>query len=63
LKLGFNKGAELPDPDQLLEGTGKISRYVQIKSVDQLNVPALKNLLFSAMEAYDLRKNKTKTKK
>ncbi len=35
LKLGFYKGADLPDPDNLLEGTGKISRYVNIKSVDK----------------------------
>ncbi len=28
LKLGFNRGVDLPDPDNLLKGTGKISRYV-----------------------------------
>src|SRR5689334_14019930 len=36
LKLGFNRGTELPDPDHLLEGTGKISRYVVIKSDEQI---------------------------
>ncbi|KAA5537184.1 DUF1801 domain-containing protein [Taibaiella lutea] len=30
LKLGFNRGTELPDPNNLLEGNGKISRYVVI---------------------------------
>ena len=27
LKLGFNAGVSLPDPEGWLEGTGKISRY------------------------------------
>jgi hypothetical protein len=62
LKLGFNKGPELPDPTQLLEGTGKISRYVQIKSKDQLHAPALKNLLVNALAAYHLRKEKKASK-
>jgi hypothetical protein len=35
LKLGFNRGVDLPDPDNLLEGTGKISRFVNIKSDKQ----------------------------
>src|SRR4051812_31309805 len=30
LKLGFNQGSKLPDPTGLLQGTGKISRYVEI---------------------------------
>lgn len=30
LKLGFNRGVDLPDPKHLLIGTGKISRYVEI---------------------------------
>ena len=52
LKLGFNRGSELPDPDKLLEGTGKISRYVQIKSGKQINSASLKKLLISALTAY-----------
>ncbi len=52
LKLGFNKGLDLPDPDTLLEGTGKISRYVEIKSDKQINSPALKKLLAVALKAY-----------
>src|SRR5436309_9812630 len=49
LKLGFNRGAELPDPDNLLEGGGKISRYVVIKSDEQIKSKALKKLLQSAL--------------
>lgn len=55
LKLGFYKGVDLPDPHQLLEGTGKISRYIEIKTKEQIQSPALKALLESALEAYKKR--------
>jgi hypothetical protein len=45
LKLGFNRGVDLPDPDNLLKGTGKISRYVEIKSEEQIKSLSLKNCL------------------
>ncbi len=52
LKLGFYKGVDLPDPHHLLEGTGKISRYVEIKNEEQIQSDALKVLLENALEAY-----------
>ena len=52
LKLGFNRGIDLPDPYKLLKGTGKISRYVEIKSGEQIVSAPLKQLLESALEAY-----------
>jgi len=55
IKLGFYKGNELPDPDSILEGTGKITRYVQIKDEKQIVSPAIQNLLKSAMTAYKQR--------
>ncbi len=55
LKLCFYKGKELPDPNKLFEGTGKISRYVVIESSAQINSPALNKLLSSALAAYRLR--------
>ena len=39
--LGFNYGAELPDPKGLLEGTGKLFRHHKIKSVEELSNPDL----------------------
>ena len=42
IKLGFYKGNELPDPSGLLKGTGKISRYVEIKSEKEIKSAALK---------------------
>jgi len=55
LKLGFNRGVDLPDPEKLLEGTGKISRYVAIRSEQQIRSPAIKKLLASALSAYKQR--------
>jgi hypothetical protein len=34
--LAFMRGARLPDPDKILEGTGKSVRHVKIRSRDQL---------------------------
>jgi len=59
LKLGFYKGTELPDPDHLLEGKGKISRYVDIKSTEQIKSSSLRNLIKRALAAYRQRINLT----
>ena len=55
LKLGFSYGVDLPDPEKLLEGTGKISQYIEIKSDKQIKSAALKKLLLSSLEAYKKR--------
>jgi hypothetical protein len=55
LKLGFNRGVELPDPEKLLKGTGKISRYIEIKTEQQINSTSLKQLLVEALKAYEQR--------
>lgn len=52
VKLGFNRGNELPDPNNLLEGNGKISRYIIIKSEEQINSAEIKLLLANALIAY-----------
>ena len=55
LKLGFYRGVDLPDPDNLLVGTGKISRYVEISSESQIRSAALKNLIKNSLAAYHKR--------
>ncbi len=45
VNLGFNYGAELPDPEQVLEGSGKRFRHVKIKAPEDLANPALRRLL------------------
>ncbi len=57
IKLGFYKGAELPDPDGLLEGTGKVHRYVILRTQEDLHRPALRSLLNLAAEACRARLN------
>lgn len=54
VKVGFYKGAELPDPKGLLTGTGKVHRYVAIPSRRHLNADFLK-LLHQAFIAYQKR--------
>jgi hypothetical protein len=52
LKLGFNKGSTLPDPSGILKGSGKISRYVIIKTEADIHYPAIEDLLLVALNAY-----------
>ena len=48
INLGFMYGAELPDPEKLLEGSGKLLRHVRIAALEQLSNPALRQLLITA---------------
>lgn len=51
--LGFEHGISLPDPDGLLEGTGKQVRYVVIRSAKDLRVAPLKKLIqLAALRAF-----------
>jgi hypothetical protein len=45
INLGFYYGAELPDPQDLLNGTGKRLRHVKLHDIGALKNPALKSLL------------------
>ena len=55
VKLGFNRGAELPDPERLLTGNGKVHRLVEIRSRADLDHPALEILLQEALLAWKVR--------
>lgn len=52
VKLGLNRGAELHDPKKLLTGSGKVHRYVEIKTIDEVKNPAVKDLINEALKAY-----------
>jgi hypothetical protein len=58
IKLGFNRGSELPDPQKLLTGSGKVHKYVEIKSSADINSEALSQLLEEAMKAFYVRVGK-----
>jgi len=50
LNLNFNRGAELPDPAALLEGTGKKERFVRLESEEDLGRESLAALVRAAAE-------------
>ncbi|MGH8934158.1 MAG: DUF1801 domain-containing protein [Egibacteraceae bacterium] len=49
VRLGFARGAELPDPAGVLEGVGKLHRHVKIRDGEALEVPALRDLMTAAV--------------
>ena len=51
--LGFYKGASLPDPEGLLEGTGKGLRHVRIRSASDIRENALRGLVEEAYRLND----------
>ena len=48
VNIGFFRGAELPDPHALLEGTGKYMRHVKLRPGEDANAAALVDLIASA---------------
>lgn len=48
VNLGFYYGAELPDPQKLLRGTGKLLRHVKIREPKAIRSRALRCLLLVA---------------
>src|SRR5262245_43525042 len=48
VKLGLAWGATLPDPRKLLEGTGKVHRYVALREPDDLKQAGISTLLKGA---------------
>lgn len=48
VNLGFMYGADLPDPEGLLEGTGQVMRHIKIRSLTDVNKPAIKQLVTDA---------------
>ena len=48
--LGLWQGALLPNPDGLIEGTGKRMRHVKVRSLEDLGAPALGRIIRQAVE-------------
>jgi hypothetical protein len=48
VSIGFNYGAELPDPTGLLEGTGLLFRHVKLSTDADVKRPALRELILAA---------------
>ncbi len=48
VNVGFFRGAELPDPNGLLEGTGKFMRHVKLRPEGEVDASALVKLVSAA---------------
>ena len=48
VNVGFFRGAELDDPDELLTGPGKYMRHVKLRPNSEINAAALAELIHSA---------------
>src|SRR3954453_4094435 len=44
VNVGFFRGAEIDDPERLLEGTGKFMRHVKLRPESEIDPWALENL-------------------
>jgi len=55
VKLGLVRGAELSDPNGLLEGSGKVHRYIQLRTASDLDRAAVKQLVKAAHTAWKQR--------
>jgi len=48
VNIGFFQGAELPDRDGLLEGTGKFMRHLKLRPEVEVDAAALSSLIVAA---------------
>jgi hypothetical protein len=51
INLGLANGASLPDPEGLLEGTGKGIRHIKLTSAEAATAPAVRELVAGALKA------------
>src|SRR3972149_1663032 len=51
INLGFPRGVDLPDPEGLLEGTGKRARHVKIRDAEQIESPEIAALIQASADA------------
>ncbi len=49
VNLGFNRGAQLPDPDSILQGSGKLIRHIRIRNHEDLDRPLVRRFLRAAI--------------
>ena len=49
VKLGFFQGARLPDPDGLIEGTGRAMRHIKVQDLESRREVGIRALLRAAV--------------
>ncbi len=52
INLGFYYGANLSDPNNLMDGPGKLLRHIKISTLTQLEDPALLQLITAASKHF-----------
>jgi hypothetical protein len=50
INLNFMVGDRLPDPEKLLQGSGKLNRHLRLEGPETLDKPAVKALIKAAIE-------------
>lgn len=50
VNLGFNRGAQLSDPNKVLQGKGKAIRHITIRNQSELSRPFVRRYLQAAIE-------------
>jgi hypothetical protein len=58
VNVGFFRGAELEDPDEILEGTGKFMRHVKIRPNEEVEEKALTRMIERAYADMKAREGK-----
>jgi hypothetical protein len=48
--LGLHGGVDLPDPANLMEGTGKVHRHIKLRLPGDLERPGLRELMAAALK-------------
>jgi hypothetical protein len=61
--LGIAWGTELPDPQGLLEGSGKVHRHVKLKAESDLKNPALQAILKAGLRRCESKQKSAKGKR
>jgi hypothetical protein len=51
VSLFFLQGAALPDPQHLLRGSGKVSRHIVLQDAEDLEKPAVQDLIARALQS------------
>jgi len=50
INIMFAQGASLPDPQGLLQGTGKLARHIRVERMADLEAPEIRSLLETALQ-------------
>ncbi|HKY79829.1 MAG TPA: DUF1801 domain-containing protein [Anaerolineales bacterium] len=50
VNLGFPRGVDLPDPEGLLEGSGKQARHVKIEALSQAESPEISAMVQASVD-------------